>query len=46
VSERQQAGSLVHRVRVGPFETREAAEKSRNQLNASGIEAALVRVQN
>jgi cell division protein FtsN len=46
VSERQQAGSLVHRVRVGPFDTREAAEKSRNQLNASGIEAALVRVQN
>jgi len=46
VSERQQAGSLVHRVRVGPFESREAAEKSRNQLNASGIEAALVRVQN
>jgi len=35
----------VHRVRLGPFDSREAAEKAKVKLDASGIETALVRVQ-
>jgi cell division protein FtsN len=45
VSERDQAGRVVHRVRLGPFEKRDEAEKAKAKLDASGIEAALVRVQ-
>jgi cell division protein FtsN len=45
VSEREQAGRIVHRVRVGPFDKRDDADKAKAKLDASGIEAALVRVQ-
>ena len=45
VSEREQSGRVVFRVRVGPFERREDAEKSKDRLDASGYETSLVRVQ-
>lgn len=45
VSEREQAGRTVYRVRVGPFDQREAAERLKEKLEGNGVEAALVRVQ-
>jgi cell division septation protein DedD len=36
---------MVHRVRVGPFEKREEAERSKEKLDKQGLETALVRVQ-
>ncbi len=45
VSQREQAGRIVHRVRMGPYEQRDEAEKAKAKLDAAGIEAALVRVQ-
>lgn len=45
ITEREQAGRLMYRVRLGPFETREDAERMRDQTTASGYgESALVRV--
>lgn len=45
VTEREQAGRPVFRVRIGPFNQRSAAEATREQLEINGVEAALVRVQ-
>jgi cell division protein FtsN len=45
VSEREQAGRPVHRVRMGPFDKRDDADKAKAKLETAGIEAALVRVQ-
>ena len=45
ISEREQAGRTVYRVRVGPLQNRDAAERVRERLEQSGFEAALVRVQ-
>lgn len=45
MSEREQAGRTMYRVRVGPFDQRESAEEAKTTLGGSGIEAALVRVQ-
>jgi len=45
VSEREQAGRTIYRVRVGPFERREDADRSMEKLEALGVEVALVRVQ-
>ena len=45
VSERDQAGRSIYRVRSGPFDDKEQAEKIKARLDASGIDAALVRVQ-
>jgi len=45
VSEREQSGRTVFRVRLGPFADKAMAETTRNQLEANGVEAALVRVQ-
>ncbi|WP_137891811.1 SPOR domain-containing protein [Ramlibacter sp. 2FC] len=45
VSEREQAGRTVYRVRVGPFDQRDAAERLKERLEGNGVEAALVRVQ-
>ena len=45
VSEREQNGRTVYRVRVGPFNQKALAELTQEQLSASGIESALVRVQ-
>jgi cell division protein FtsN len=45
VTEREQAGRQVWRVRVGPFERREDADRHKDKLEAGGFETALVRVQ-
>jgi cell division protein FtsN len=45
VSEREQAGRTVFRVRVGPFDRRDEADQTKEKLDAAGLETALVRVQ-
>lgn len=45
VSERDQSGRTVFRVRLGPFEKKDEADKAKERLDGSGIEAVLVRVQ-
>ena len=45
ITEREQAGRTVYRVRLGPFDGREAAEDAQAKLAAGGIEANLVRVE-
>lgn len=45
VSEREQAGRVVYRVRLGPFDKKDDADKAKARLDSGGIEAALVRVQ-
>lgn len=45
VSERDQSGRPVYRVRVGPFDKRGDADLTKEKLEGLGIEAALVRVQ-
>lgn len=45
ITEREQNGRTVFRVRAGPFNQRSAAEATREQLEVNGVEAALVRVQ-
>jgi len=45
VSEREQSGRAVFRVRVGPFNQKAMADATLEQLEVNGVEAALVRVQ-
>ena len=45
VTEREQAGRQIYRVRVGPYDKKEEAEKVKGQIEAAGHETALVRVQ-
>jgi cell division protein FtsN len=45
VTEREQSGRQVFRVRVGPFEKKDEADRSKEKLEAGGVETALVRVQ-
>ncbi len=45
VSERDQAGRVVYRVRIGPFSDKNQAERVRAQLQSSGIDNTLVRIQ-
>lgn len=45
VTEREQSGRQVFRVRVGPFELKDDADRSKERLEAGGMETALVRVQ-
>jgi cell division protein FtsN len=45
VTEREQAGRTVYRVRVGPFEKKDDADKTKERLDGSGFETAMVRVQ-
>jgi cell division protein FtsN len=45
LSEREQAGRTVYRVRVGPFEGRAQADEAIERLQAAGIESTLVRVE-
>ena len=45
VSEREQSGRTVYRVRIGPFDKREEADRTKDKLEQLGMEAALVRVQ-
>ena len=45
VSEREQNGRAVFRVRIGPFTKRDDAEVLKEKLDGAGLESALVRVQ-
>ena len=45
VTEREQSGRTVFRVRVGPFERREEAESAQGRLIEAAVEANLVRVE-
>lgn len=45
VSEREQAGRTVYRVRLGPFDRKDEAEKMTDKLGDNSIDATLVRVQ-
>lgn len=45
VSEREQSGRQVFRVRVGPFDRKEDADRQKEKLDSGGFETALVRVQ-
>jgi cell division protein FtsN len=45
VTEREQAGQPIYRVRVGPFDRKATADEMQASLTSRGFEAALVRVQ-
>ena len=45
VSEREQAGRTVFRVRLGPFDDKAAAERVRTKLEAAQVENTIVRMQ-
>ena len=45
VTEREQAGRTVYRVRLGPFEQKDEAEAAKEKLAGLNVESALVRVQ-
>jgi cell division protein FtsN len=45
VTEREQAGRPVFRVRLGPYPQKDEADKVQERLVAQGVEAALVRTQ-
>ena len=45
ITEREQAGRTVYRVRVGPFDKRDQADATKERLEAAAVEATLVRVQ-
>jgi cell division protein FtsN len=45
ITELDQAGRMVYRVRLGPFERREEADKARDSLVGNNIEAVVVRLQ-
>ena len=45
VTEREQSGRTVFRVRAGPYESRDAADGAQVRLQEAGVEARLVRVE-
>ena len=45
ITERDQSGRTVYRVRLGPFEKKTEADAAKENLGAAGVEAQLVRVQ-
>ncbi len=45
ITEREQAGRTVYRVRMGPFPTRDDADSMQLRLQEQGIEAQIVRVE-
>jgi cell division protein FtsN len=45
ITEREQAGRTVFRVRVGPLQSKERADNVKEKLDGSGFETAIVRVQ-
>ena len=45
VSEREQNGRAVFRVRVGPFSKRSDAEQLKDKLDSASVDSTLVRVQ-
>ena len=45
VTEREQSGRTVYRVRLGPFEKKDEADAAQDKLRQAEVEAALVRVE-
>jgi cell division protein FtsN len=45
VTEREQSGRTMYRVRLGPFDKRDSADTAKGKLENAGIDAALVQVQ-
>ncbi len=45
ITEREQSGRTVYRVRVGPFENKADADAAKEKVGTAGVEAQLVRVQ-
>lgn len=45
VTEREQAGRMVYRVRIGPFDKKDDADKMKARMESHSIDTALVRVQ-
>ena len=45
VTEREQSGRAVYRVRLGPFDKKDEADKTKEKLDSQAVETALVRVQ-
>jgi cell division protein FtsN len=45
VTEREQSGRTVYRVRLGPFDRKEEASQVKEKLESVGVESALVQVQ-
>jgi cell division protein FtsN len=45
ISEREQAGRTVYRVRIGPYPTRDEADAQQGRLQEQAIEAQIVRVE-
>ncbi|ARN18820.1 SPOR domain-containing protein [Piscinibacter gummiphilus] len=45
VTEREQSGRTVFRVRLGPFEKKEDAVSAKERLDGAGVESALIQVQ-
>lgn len=45
VTEREQSGRTVYRVRLGPFDKKDEADKTKEKLDGNSIDTALVRVQ-
>ncbi|MBN8493686.1 MAG: SPOR domain-containing protein, partial [Burkholderiales bacterium] len=45
LSEREQAGRTVYRVRVGPFEAKPQVDAVIEKLQAAGVDSTLVRVE-
>jgi cell division protein FtsN len=45
ITEREQSGRTVFRVRVGPLDKKEAADNTKEKLDGAGFETAIVRVQ-
>ena len=45
VTEREQSGRTVYRVRLGPFDRKEEAAQVKEKLESAGVESALVQVQ-
>jgi len=45
VTEREQSGRTVFRVRIGPFDRKDDADGAKEKLAGVGVESALVRVQ-
>lgn len=44
VSEREQAGRVMYRVRIGPFGRKDDADRTKEKLDDAGLQTALVRV--
>ena len=45
ITEREQSGRTVYRVRLGPFDKKDEADRTKEKLDGNAIETALVRIQ-